>query len=177
MNLWFLLAAAALLSVERICYLWIWQRPAAFRYWCARSTWACGEPVDVLCSLFCGFKVVQAAVFLWWCLIHGEGSLVPSSGNLIYLLFGSALMLGGQILNIAVFHRLGKVGVFYGNKLGHRVAWSRKFPFSCLAHPQYVGALLSIWGFFLFMRAPHEDWYVLPLLETVYYSAGAYWER
>jgi hypothetical protein len=177
-NLRILLAAAVLLSLERICYLWIWQRPAAFRFWCARPTWAwIGGPVDVLCLLFCGFKVLQAAVFLFWCLVHGEGSLLPAPGDLMFSIFGAALMIGGQVLNIAVFYRLGKAGVFYGNKFGHRIPWSRKFPFSCLAHPQYFGALLSIWGFFLLMRAPHGDWYILPLLETLYYSAGAYWER
>jgi methylene-fatty-acyl-phospholipid synthase len=177
-SLWIFALAAVLLSFERICYLWIWRRPAAFRYWCARPAWAwIGEPVDVLCVLFCAFKILQAAVFLSWCFILGNGSLVPDLGNPIYLVFSSALIIGGQILNIAVFYRLGKVGVFYGNKFGHRITWSRKFPFSCLAHPQYFGALLSIWGFFLLMRAPHDDWYVLPLLETVYYAAGAYFER
>lgn len=178
MNPWVFLAAAVLLSLERICYLWIWRRPAAFRYWCARPTWArLGEPVDVLCVLFCAFKVLQVSVFLFWCLTYGNGSLLPTPAEPIYLVFGSALMIGGQILNVAVFYRLGKVGVFYGNKLGHRVAWSRKFPFSCLAHPQYLGALLSIWGLFMLMRAPNDDWFILPLLETVYYTAGAYWER
>ena len=44
-------------------------------------------------------------------------------------------------------------------------------------HPQYTGALLSIWGFFLVMRFPHDDWYILPALETVYYVLGAYFER
>jgi phosphatidyl-N-methylethanolamine N-methyltransferase len=67
--------------------------------------------------------------------------------------------------------------VFYGDKFGYEVCWCRKFPFSLLKHPQYVGALLSIWGFFLAMRFPHEDWYILPALETVYYSLGAYFER
>jgi len=86
-------------------------------------------------------------------------------------------MAAGQALNVSVFHRLGKIGVFYGNKLGYRIPWSRKFPFSCLKHPQYVGALLTIWGFFLVMRFPYDDWYLLPVLETVYYGFGAYFER
>jgi hypothetical protein len=37
--------------------------------------------------------------------------------------------------------------------------------------------VLSIWGFFLLMRFPHGDWYVIPALESVYYLAGAYLER
>ena len=86
-------------------------------------------------------------------------------------------MIGGQILNISVFYRLGKVGVFYGNKFGYPTSWVRKFPFSCLRHPQYIGALLSIWGFFLVMRSPQDDWYILPALETLYYVLGAYWEQ
>jgi phosphatidyl-N-methylethanolamine N-methyltransferase len=177
-SLWFFLAAAVLLSFERVCYLWIWRGPAAFRYWGARPTFAwIGEPVDVLCALFAVFKVLQCAVFIAWCLVHGDGALLPLSGGLIAIALGAALIAAGQLLNLAVFYRLGKVGVFYGNKFGHRIPWSRKFPFSCLKHPQYLGALLSIWGFFLMMRAPHDDWYVLPLLETAYYAAGAYLER
>jgi len=86
-------------------------------------------------------------------------------------------LIGGQILNISVFYRLGKVGVFYGNKFGYPTSWVRKFPFSCLRHPQYIGALLSIWGFFLVMRSPQDDWYILPALETLYYVLGAYWEQ
>ena len=36
---------------------------------------------------------------------------------------------------------------------------------------------MSIWGFFLIMRFPHGDWFVLPALETVYYALGAYYEQ
>ena len=69
------------------------------------------------------------------------------------------------------------VGAFYGERFGYEVPWCRKFPFSWFKHPQYTGALLSIWGFFLVMRFPHDDWYMLPALETVYYVLGAYFER
>jgi methylene-fatty-acyl-phospholipid synthase len=55
--------------------------------------------------------------------------------------------------------------------------WCRAFPFSVLQHPQYVGTVLSIWGFFLVMRFPHDDWYLLPIVETVYYALGAYFEQ
>ena len=90
---------------------------------------------------------------------------------------GGALLVVGQILNVSVFYRLGKVGVFYGNKLGYEIPWCRAFPFSVLKHPQYVGTLLSIWGFFLIMRFPHDDWYLLPTVETMYYVLGAYFEQ
>ena len=83
----------------------------------------------------------------------------------------------GQILNVSVFYRLGKVGVYYGVRFGHPVPWCNDFPFLLLRHPQYVGAVMSIWGFFLIMRFPHGDWFVLPALETVYYAMGAYYEQ
>ena len=101
-----------------------------------------------------------------------KGLLLPLNGSVWSLGLGAMMVAVGQGLNVAVFYRLGKVGVFYGNKLGYSIPWSRKFPFSCLKHPQYVGALLSIWGFFLVMRFPHNDWYMLPALETVYYTVG-----
>jgi methylene-fatty-acyl-phospholipid synthase len=79
----------------------------------------------------------------------------------------------GQILNFAVFRRLGHVGVFYGARFGLDVPWVTGFPFSVLAHPQYVGTTLTIWGLFIAVRFPHDDWAVLPLLETLYYYLGA----
>jgi methylene-fatty-acyl-phospholipid synthase len=177
-NLWIFVGAAALLSLERICYLRIWRAPDEFRAACARPWLAwMGGPVEVLRQFFCGFKLLQCAVFLTWCFIYGDGSLQPANGSAWFLGLAAIMIASGQALNLAVFYRLGKIGVFYGNKFGHKIAWSRKFPFSCLKHPQYLGALLSIWGFFLFMRYPDDDWYWLPVLETVYYAVGAYFER
>jgi hypothetical protein len=83
------------------------------------------------------------------------------------------LYLVGDIID---FYRLGRVGAFFGSRLGHDVRWCRAFPFSLLAHPQYVGTVMTIWGFFLAMRFPREDWYVLPAIETVYYVVGGYLE-
>jgi methylene-fatty-acyl-phospholipid synthase len=175
---WIFLCAAILLSLERICYLWIWCAPDAFRAWYKRfgvlDSW---DPVDVLQLLFFGFKGLQITVFLAWCFIYGNGALLPLSGSALSLSLGAVLIVVGQMLNVSVFYRLGKVGVFYGNRFGHQVLWCRKFPFSWIQHPQYVGALLSIWGFFVVMRFPHDDWYILPMLETVYYAVGTYFER
>jgi phosphatidyl-N-methylethanolamine N-methyltransferase len=90
---------------------------------------------------------------------------------------GGALIATGQFLNVSVFYRLGETGVFYGNRFGYDIPWCSEFPFSLLKHPQYVGTLLSIWGFFMAMRFPHTDWCMLPSLETAYYIAGAYLEQ
>jgi phosphatidyl-N-methylethanolamine N-methyltransferase len=175
--LWLLLAAAALLSLERICYIWISRAPDAFRAWCARPLIArLGEPVDVVHALFLTFKGIQGVVFVGWCYWHSGGELFPLPGSPWTIGLGGVLILSGQFLSYSVFHQLGRVGVFYGSRLGHEVPWCTGFPFTQLAHPQYVGTVMSIWGFFLITRFPNPDWIVLPLLESIYYWIGAHYE-
>jgi len=173
-----LLAAAIALSVERACYVWIARAPRRFRAWCARPTLArLGEPVAIVRLLFCGFKVVQISVFCGWCAVFGHRALTGSPSHAPALLVGTALLLVGQTLNWSVFYRLGAVGVFYGDRLGHDVPRCEEFPFSLIRHPQYVGTVLSIWGFFIATRFPHDDWILLPTLETAYYVVGTYLEE
>jgi phosphatidyl-N-methylethanolamine N-methyltransferase len=168
-----LLGAAAALSLERACYVWIARAPGAFRRWCARPVVSrFGEPIAIVRKLFYAFKVLQLSVFAGWCAMHAGESLVPATGDMAAQGIGGALIIAGQVLNWSVFFRLGAVGVFYGNRLGYEVPWSRAFPFSLFSHPQYVGTVLSIWGMFLVMRFPHADWSLLPTLETVYYIAS-----
>ena len=174
MTPWPLLFAAALLSLERACYAGIARSPGAFRRLCTHPSLArLGEPVAIVRRLFYGFKVLQLSVFAGWCWLHQPDLAAPPDGGPVALAIGAGLIVAGQLLNASVFYRLGSVGVFYGNILGHEVAWCREFPFSVLAHPQYVGTVLSIWGLFLALRFPHDDWFVLPALETVYYVVGA----
>jgi methylene-fatty-acyl-phospholipid synthase len=167
------LTAATLLSVERISYIWISREPEAFREMCGLYPRRECDPVDALEWLFCGFKVLQIAVFIWWCASYGDGVIWPPAAAGPPLVAGVVLIAAGQALNVIAFRRLGRIGVFYGGQFGHPVSWCRAFPYSVLAHPQYVGAVLSIWGFFLAMRFPHADWYALPALETLYYALGA----
>jgi methylene-fatty-acyl-phospholipid synthase len=168
------LVAALLLSVERVCYIWVARAPDHFRRSWARTPGTRDvSPVDVVHGLFLGFKVLQAAVFLAWCHSYGDGRLWPPEGPMGVVLAGACLVAAGQGLSAAVFYRLGRVGVFYGNRFDEHVPWCREFPFSVLQHPQYVGALLTIWGFFILMRFPHDDWWALPVVETVYYTGRA----
>jgi protein-S-isoprenylcysteine O-methyltransferase Ste14 len=171
------LIAAALLGLERYCYLAVWRAPDAFRR--AITTWAGAEadPVTALANVFVGFKVLQAVVFAGWCLFYGGGEPFPPGRGLAPFAAGTALILVGQILNAAVFAKLGMVGVFYGNRFGHEVSWRSGFPFSWLRHPQYVGTVATIWGVFLVFRYPAPDWIVLPLIETAYYVAGSWLEE
>jgi phosphatidyl-N-methylethanolamine N-methyltransferase len=178
MSLRIWLVAAVLLCLERICYVYISRAPELFLRFCNRPAAVyLGGPVDVLRTLFYGFKGLQFTVFLGWCYVHGHGSLSPAGRGILPLAIGGALIVAGQILNCGVFYRLGTVGVLYGQKLGYVIPWSQAFPFSWFKHPQYVGTVWSIWGFFLIMRFPQSDWYMLPTLETVYYVLGAYCER
>jgi len=170
--------AAVLLSVERIAYVLIWRNPAGFRRWSTHGVVAAfGGPVDLLAILFAAFKLIQIAVFAGWHVAFGDGTLWPQSRDPRVIAAGALFIVIGQALNLSVFMRLGRVGVFYGNKFGHPIAWCRTFPFTWFEHPQYVGTVLAIWGLFFAMRFPSPDWIVLPLLESLYYAAGARLER
>jgi methylene-fatty-acyl-phospholipid synthase len=162
--------SAVLLSVERLGYAWIARHPAAFSE--ATARWF-RDPVDAVGVIFLACKLLQLGVFAWWCYVFGDGRLWPGSRGVVVTAAAAALLLVGQTLNLAAFYRLGARGVFYGSQFRRVLPRARAFPYSWLAHPQYVGTVLSIWAFFLFMRFPHADWMVLPALETVYYAIGA----
>ncbi len=166
------LVSAIALSLERMFYVWVWRQPQQFQNFCRLA--GRGSPVDVLGFCFALYKILQACVFLAWCWPLSEH--FQARVDALSFVTGVLLLLAGQVLNLAVFHRLGRTGVFYGVRFGHAVPWCTQFPFSLLNHPQYVGTLMSIWGFFLIARFPQFDWFVLPALETAYYVAGAYFE-
>jgi len=166
------LIAGALLGVERACYVWIARWPQSFCAWAARPSVAwLGAPVAVVEKLFYAFKGLQLAIFIGWCYLH-DPSLVPSAPAAV-IAVGVVLFLAGQLLVMTGFYRLGRVAVFFGDRLGYDAPWCSAFPFSVLPHPQYFGAVLSIWAFFAVMRYPHADWWVIPVIETVYYAAAA----
>jgi phosphatidyl-N-methylethanolamine N-methyltransferase len=167
-----LLLAGALLAVERACYVWIARAPRSFCAWTARPSVAwLGDPVAVVEKLFYAFKILQTAVFVGWCYVH-DPSLVPSAPPAVIAVAG-LLFLAGQSLVMIGFYRLGRVAVFFGDRLGYEAPWRSAFPFSVLPHPQYLGAVVSIWAFFAIMCYPHPDWYLLPVVKAMYYVAGA----
>jgi len=174
MTLWVLLICAILLSFERLTYYFVSHNPEKWRQLCGEGALArLGGPVDALRRLFYIFKVLQLSLFFFWCMLYGQTLLPLPTAPLPALAFGATLIAFGLLMNFSVFSRLGKVGVFYGAQLGYSVPWINGFPFSLFRHPQYLGTLASIWGFFIVMRYPHGDWIYLPLLETVYYAWGA----
>lgn len=178
MLVWMLLVCGVLLSVEKAVYYLVWRYPGRYMALCAAPGISMlGEPVDVLHKLFYLFKALQIGVFFYWCVVFGETVFPSPTAGPPTFVVGVALISAGLMLNLGVFRVLGKNGVFYGNKLGHHIPWKETFPFSICAHPQYVGAVMSIWGFFLVMRFPNSDWWFLPLLETGIYILGARLER
>lgn len=178
MDFLFGLACAALLAIERLVYWYAWTRSRRFaarvRRFPLRHP---ADPVEALKTLFYGFKAIQVAVLLGWCIWFGGDWIPWPTAPVAVIALGVLLFAFGQVLNFGVMLKLGTAGVFYGNRFGRDVAWQTGFPFSVVAHPQYLGALLSVWGFMLAMRYPNADWFVLPLISTVYYAFGARLER
>ena len=169
MNVGLLALAAVLLAIERATYYTAWTYPGTFRAWSDRLPGGARRgPVETLSRLFLGFKTIQGSVYLSWCWVHG-GTLVPASAGAVVSIVGVGLIAAGLALNASVFHQLGTTGVFYGNRFGFQVPWVQAFPFSWFRHPQYLGAALLVWGFFVVMRYPYPDWYAVPLIESAYY--------
>lgn len=170
-----LLVSAVLLSFERITYFLVSRYPEGWYRLCRRPPLASfNGPVNALHGLFYGFKVIQGAVFLYWWMTFGDTWMPLPTAEGIALITGLLLIAAGVFLNGMVFSRLGRTGVFYGAQIGYEVPWITGFPFSMMRHPQYLGALLCIWGLFVVMRFPNDDWFYLPLMETAFYAWGAY---
>jgi phosphatidyl-N-methylethanolamine N-methyltransferase len=169
--------AAVLLAAERASYVLIARRPDQFLALYARlDPTRASTPVTAVERLFFAFKGLQFGVFIAWCYVHGGRFPWPAPHGPFVLALSWALAIAGQILVVSTFYQLGRTGVFFGDQLGYAVPRCRAFPFSLLAHPQYVGTLLTIWGGFMLVRFPHDDWLALPLLETVYYLGGMWLE-
>lgn len=178
MDILFGLACAAFLALERLAYLYAWTHPRRFAARMRRLFGRRGaDPVVALKSLFKVFKLIQITVLFAWCAWFADTWIPWPTAPLPAMLLGLLLIAFGQVLNLGVMIRLGSEGVFYGNRFGRSVTWQTGFPFSLVAHPQYVGALMSIWGFMLAMRFPNTDWVVLPLVSSLYYMLGARLER
>ena len=72
-----------------------------------------------------------------------------SEAELYIGFFKMFIFLFGQLLNFAVYYKLGNRGVYYGRELGYKnLPIIKSFPYNVISfHPQYVGSLMSIWSF------------------------------
>ena len=177
MSLVALAIAAVVLVAERACYVVIARRPDLFlALYAGFDPKRTSSAVADVERLFFAFKGLQFGVFIAWCYVHGGRFPFPAPHGPFVMALSWALAVAGQVLVVSTFYRLGRTGVFFGDRLGYAVPRCRAFPFSLLAHPQYVGTLLTIWGGFMLVRFPHDDWWALPLLESVYYLGGMWLE-
>lgn len=132
---------ALALSLPHILYMFIWFRP---KFW-----QTCFEqPIDTFAQVAVALKVLQFSSFLaWYYYAKQPGPILElqqlHAGNIfIWIIFIAA----GQVLNVGIYHAIGRVGVYYGFKLGRHVPWVNGFPFNVVSHPQYVGSVLSVWS-------------------------------
>src|SRR5262245_25096403 len=106
-----LVAAAAILSLERICYVWVWHAPDQFRSVADRlPILANRSGPAALRRLFFVFKLIQIGVFFFWC--ARDGPLWPLAADMRIIAIAIVAMAAGQTLNIGVFRALGTAGVF-----------------------------------------------------------------
>jgi hypothetical protein len=84
--------------------------------------------------MFYFFKAVQLIVVVGWCFAFGGRFWPPAAGS-IDITVGTLLIGSGQLLSLAAFQRLGRIGVFYGGQFGYSVKWHSGFPFSWFQHP------------------------------------------
>ena len=154
-----------LLALPNAIYIWLWIKPdACIRAveiatpklggkWPADKSAQGDQACKYLAALAHTIKMVQAACVVAWFRLYSPDSLTPS-GVLAQppwrLVLGGAGLLFGQCLNVAIYAAIGRNGVYYGSRLGAPLGqWCTGFPFNIPVvgrHPQYTGALLSLWG-------------------------------
>lgn len=128
---------------------------------------------------------VQFAALLCWYLAAAPAFSL-SQVTALQWVATLALMGAGQVLNVGIYKAIGKAGtrlvplpvlaslvvvrylgagVYYGTRLGRTIPWVSGFPFNVVRHPQYVGAVLTIWGLYaLTLTAAHNAAGYLPLM-------------
>lgn len=113
--------------------------------------------------------MLQFSVVLLWLACTLPRGLCLDLGRIGLPQWLAALALAGygQSLNAGIFAAIGKVGVYYGFKLGHTVPWVNGWPFDSVSHPQYVGSVLSVWALIALL------WGQLPGATLL--TLGAYW--
>uniref|UniRef100_A0A7S3LI74 phosphatidyl-N-methylethanolamine N-methyltransferase n=1 Tax=Aplanochytrium stocchinoi TaxID=215587 RepID=A0A7S3LI74_9STRA len=169
------ISASLLLSLERLAYGVVWKQPHVFSKIAKKAGYPGKEP-EFIFNLVRLFKLVQIYVFATWYYTH-YGTSVPSLTTTQFMV-GLPILAFGQLLNFMVWYRIGIDGVCYGCKFGRSIPWCTQFPYSHFNHPQYLGAILTVWGMFIFcwQDCPY-DWYAIPVIETsLYICSMYYWE-
>ena len=154
-----------LLALPNAIYIWLWILPGAWINTTKRATPIFGgswpsdktsqgdKACQYLAVLAHTIKMIQAACVVAWFRLYSPDSLTVSSvlaQPAWRLVLGVAGVAFGQCLNVAIYAAIGRNGVYYGSRLGAPLGpWCSGFPFNIPVvgrHPQYTGALLSLWG-------------------------------
>ena len=143
-------ARCAILSTPYVMYYFIWNNGMAF------NSFFCNNGVEWFSTFCLSLKALQVYTFycasfpgssfftLDFAALSAQLTSLPVTAWIFFITWSAA----GQALNLGIYHAIGKVGVYYGFKMGHRVPWATGFPFSVVSrHPQYIGAFLSFAAF------------------------------
>jgi hypothetical protein len=145
-----LLSVAILVVLPHVYALWAWTQGSSSFGRCAR--WLGVEPLSLFSYGHSLLRTCEYAGMAWWywreCQMTPPGVLVVLSRAALWQWAACALLsVAGQALNAGIFRTIGSTGVYYGARLGHRVAWQTGFPFNLgLRHPQYIGLVLNMLG-------------------------------
>ncbi len=164
-----------IMSIPHVYYFWIWTNPSQFTRVCRGH-----DAVSVLATSASFIKVIQFVTAVYWYVTHGPVPNPFELSNFVNLVIGSILCSFGQVLNLSVYKTLGKNGVYYGSRLGKSIPWVTGFPFNTVPHPQYVGSVLTIWGFtVIFARESHisAGFITLHGVWTLYYFITGVYEQ
>lgn len=121
-----------------------------------------------------------SAVLLWFSSIRSTGLCLDKSAiSLVQFLACLLLVAYGQSLNIGIFQAIGHDGVYYGFKLGKKIPWVTGWPFDTVAHPQYVGSVLTVWGMLALVwgQAPAVQLLTVAIFWTCVYVCTAVQEQ
>ncbi|KAG2485193.1 hypothetical protein HYH03_016082 [Edaphochlamys debaryana] len=129
------------ISLPHLLYAYVWTNPTVWlRFWGKRS-------VDTFATAGVLGKVLQYAGMFVWLWSNQDTGVCFRQPLALWQLAVAAVLIGyGQALNFGTYKALGTAGVYYGCRLGKPIPWVHGWPFDTVAHPQYVGCILSVWG-------------------------------
>ena len=144
------LIRCVLLSLTFVMYYFIWTHGKAW------NSFFGNNGVEWFSNFCLGFKTLQLYTIYSAC-FPGSSLLTLNVAALYSHLTTNVTYTGwimlvawltvGQALNLGIYYAIGKVGVYYGFKMGHNVPWATGFPFSVVTrHPQYFGSCISFVG-------------------------------
>ena len=152
-----LFLTCALISSSTVLYSFIWKNPSRWASLVGKQN----NPSTVLSYVSFVLKILQfTSCFLLATknLPHfGLQTFIhKASTNVISSLCCSLLFLLGQILNLSVYYKLTRQGVYYGAVLGYKIKWVNEFPYIISGYtipdPQYIGCMIAALSILLFIN-------------------------